>query len=84
MITSVKRIDFLANNIPLVIISSISFTSVMFAIVRVLETIFSLIILVRDIMLFVVIYLSSLVLYMPTESGFFLSLGVVVRGVLLV
>ena len=52
-------------------ISSISFTSVMFVIVRVLESIFGGILLVRDIELFVVIQLINLVLYMYTESGFF-------------
>ena len=75
--------DFSANNIPLVMISSVAFTSVMFTIVRVLESIFSLIIFVRGIMLFIVIYLSNLFLYMHTNADF-LALGVVMMGVLFV
>ena len=52
------------------IISSIAYTSVMFAIVRVLDSIFSLIFFLREMMLFVVIYFSNLVLYIRTESSF--------------
>ena len=65
-----KRIDFSANSIPLVIISSIAFISVMFGIVRVLDSIFSFIFFLREMMLFVVIYFSNLVLYIRTESSF--------------
>ena len=42
----------------------------MFAIVRVLDSIFSLIFFLREMMLFVVIYFSNLVLYIRTESSF--------------
>ena len=65
-----KRIDLSAKSIPLVRMSSISFTSVMFAGVIVLYSILSLILLMRVMIFCVEMYFYSIVLYIRTESIF--------------
>ena len=65
-----KQIDFSDKSIPLKINLSIAFNLVMFAWARVLDTIFSLILLMRVMMFCVAIYVINLVLYIRTMSSF--------------